>query len=94
MKERPLTSPMILEPGPYKTPYRLSPLNFKVDGQEYFNERPISTQQSGFVFVAQMRAHKPDPIGGVLWFGVDDANMAYLPRFIVVLLKCRYVRPV
>ena len=62
--------------GPYKTPYRLSPLNFKVDGQEYFNERPISTQQSGFVFVAQMRAHKPDPIGGVLWFGVDDANMA------------------
>ena len=43
---------------------------------EYFNERPISTQQSGFVFVAQMRAHKPDPIGGVLWFGVDDANMA------------------
>ena len=27
-------------------------------------------------FVAQMRANKPDPIGGVLWFGVDDANMA------------------
>lgn len=62
--------------GPYKIPYRLSPLNFKVDGQEYFNERPISTQQSGFVFVAQMRANMPDPIGGVLWFGVDDANMA------------------
>ncbi len=62
--------------GPYKTPYRLSPLNFEVDGKEYFNERPISTQQSGFVFVAQMRANMPDPIGGVLWFGVDDANMA------------------
>ena len=62
--------------GLYKTPYRLSPLNFKVGDREYFNERPISTQQSGFVFVAQMRAHKPDPIGGVLWFGVDDANMA------------------
>ena len=62
--------------GPYKTPYRLSPLNFKVGDKEYFNERPISTQQSGFVFVAQMRANKPDPIGGVLWFGVDDANMA------------------
>ena len=61
--------------GPYKTPYRLSPLNFKVDGKEYFHERPISTQQSGFVFVAQMRAEKPDPIGGVLWFGTDDANM-------------------
>ena len=23
-----------------------------------------------------MRANKPDPIGGVLWFGVDDANIA------------------
>ena len=61
--------------GPYKTPYRLSPLNFKVHGQEYFNERPISTQQSGFVFVAQMRASMPDAVGGVLWFGTDDANM-------------------
>lgn len=61
--------------GPYKTPYRLSPLNFKVGDVEYFNERPISTQQSGFVFVSQMRANLPDAIGGVLWFGVDDANM-------------------
>ena len=61
--------------GPYHTPYRLSPLSFKVGDQEYFNERPISTQQSGFVFVAQMRSELPDPIGGVLWFGTDDANM-------------------
>ena len=61
--------------GPYKTPYRLSPLSFKVGDQEYFNERPISTQQTGFVFVAQMRAGMPDPVGGVLWFGTDDANM-------------------
>ena len=42
--------------GPYHTPYRLSPLSFKVNDQEYFNERPISTQQSGFVFVSQMRS--------------------------------------
>lgn len=61
--------------GPFKAPYRLSPLTFKVNNQEYFNERPISTQQSAFVFVAQMRANKPDAIGGVLWFGLDDANM-------------------
>lgn len=61
--------------GPYKIPYRLSPLSFKVGDQEYFNERPISTQQTGFVFVAQMRASMPDPVGGVLWFGTDDANM-------------------
>lgn len=61
--------------GPYHTPYRLSPLTFKVGDKEYFNERPISTQQSGFVFVAQMRASLPDAVGGVLWFGTDDANM-------------------
>ena len=57
--------------GPFKMPYRLSPLTFKVDGKTYFNERPISTQQSAFSFVSQM----PDAIGGVLWFGLDDANM-------------------
>lgn len=61
--------------GPYHTPYRLSPLSFKVDGVEYFNERPISTQQSAFVFVAQMRANLPDAVGGLLWFGTDDANL-------------------
>ena len=60
----------------YKMPYRLSPLTFEVDGQKYFNERPISTQQSAFTFVAQMRADLPNAVGGVLWFGTDDANMA------------------
>lgn len=68
--------------GPYKTPYRLSPLTFKVGEQEYFNERPISTQQTGFSFVAQMRASLPDAVGGVLWFGMDDANMTvYTPVY-------------
>lgn len=68
--------------GPYKMPYRLSPLTFKVGDKEYFNERPISTQQSGFVFVSQMRSFKPDAIGGVLWFGLDDANMtAFTPVY-------------
>ena len=61
--------------GPYHAPYRPSPLSFEVDGKKYFNERPISTQQSAFVFVAQMRSTLPDAVGGVLWFGVDDANM-------------------
>lgn len=61
--------------GMYKRPYRLSPLGFKHEGEEYFNERPISTVQSAFVFVSQMRANLPDAIGGVFWFGLDDANM-------------------
>ena len=64
--------------GPYHTPYRLSPLSFKSGDKSYFNERPISTQQSGFVFVSQMRENLPDAIGGVLWFGVDDASMTFL----------------
>ena len=61
--------------GMYHRPYRLSPLSFEYNGEEYFNERPISTQQSAWVFVSQMRANLPNAIGGVLWFGLDDANM-------------------
>lgn len=57
------------------SPYRLTPLSFEVDGVKYFNERPISTQQTGWVFVAQMRDNLPDAVGGLLWFGCDDANM-------------------
>ena len=61
--------------GPFNMPYRLSPLSFKVDGKEYFNERPISTFQTAFTFVAQLRSFLPDAVGGVMWFGTDDANM-------------------
>ena len=62
--------------GPWSMPYRPSPLSFKVDDKSYFNERPISTQQTAFTFVSQMRSELPNAIGGVLWFGTDDANMA------------------
>lgn len=61
--------------GPYSCPYRWRPMHFKVDGQEYLNERAIATQQTGFVIVAQLRNYLPDYAGGVLWFGVDDADM-------------------
>ncbi|NPD92747.1 dipeptidase [Xylanibacter muris] len=68
--------------GIWDMPYRPTPLSFKVDGKEYFNERPISTQQSGFVYVSQMRSWLPREIGGVLWFGNDDANMvAFTPVY-------------
>lgn len=60
--------------GPYHLPYRLSPLSFTVNGKKYFNERPISTFQTAYVFVSQMRANKPDCVGGILWFATDDAN--------------------
>lgn len=68
--------------GPFNSPYRFNGLNYSVDGQKYFNERPISTQQTYMSFVAQMRADKPNAIGGVLWFGLDDANMTvYTPIY-------------
>ena len=68
--------------GPYAMPYRPSPLSFEVDGKEYFNERPISTFQTAFTFVAQLRDFLPNAIGGVMWFGTDDANMVvYTPVY-------------
>lgn len=68
--------------GVYEMPYRPTPLTFTVDGKQYFNERPISTQQTAFTFVSQLRSWLPREIGGVLWFGNDDANMvAYTPVY-------------
>ena len=64
--------------GPWEMPYRPTPLRFKVDGKDYFNERPISTQQTANVYVSQMRSWLPDYIGGVVWWGNDDANMVPL----------------
>lgn len=68
--------------GIYEAPYRPTPLSFEVDGKTYFNERPISTQQSAFTVVAQLRGNLPNAIGGILWFGNDDPNMiAYTPVY-------------
>ena len=59
-------------------PYRWRPLGFEHDGKKYVNERAIATQQTGFWFVGQSRGWLPDVIGGVLWFGCDDAATSYL----------------
>ncbi len=68
--------------GIYCAPYRPTPLQFEHNGKKYFNERPISTQQTAFTVVAQLRSNMPDAVGGVLWFGNDDANMiAYTPVY-------------
>lgn len=64
--------------GAYRVPYRWRPMTFNVDGREYVNERAIATQQTGFVLIAQLRSWLPDAVGGILWFGVDDANTAVL----------------
>lgn len=68
--------------GIYEMPYRPSPLTFTVEGKKYFNERPISTQQTAFTFVSQLRSWLPREIGGIIWFGNDDSNMvSYTPVY-------------
>jgi dipeptidase len=68
--------------GSFGSKLRCSPLTFKVDSAEYGHERPVATQQTGFTFVAQMRNWLPDYIGGILWFGVDDAATSlYVPMY-------------
>jgi dipeptidase len=68
--------------GPYACPYRWRPLDWEYEGGRYLNERAVSTQQTGFSFVAQARATLPGPIGGVLWFGVDDTfSTVYVPMY-------------
>ncbi len=80
--------------GPYELPYRWRPLTWKVgekndkgekdetNVKEFLHERATSTQQTGFSFVAQSRSWLPDPIGGVLWFGVDDTySTVYVPMY-------------
>jgi dipeptidase len=68
--------------GPYQLPYRWRPLTWEVDSVEYCNERAVSTQQTGFSFVAQARSWLPNSIGGILWFGVDDTySTVYVPMY-------------
>ena len=59
-------------------PYRWRPMEFTVEGKTYMNERAIATQQTGFWMVGQARNYVPDVVGGILWFGTDDAATSYL----------------
>jgi dipeptidase len=71
-----------IDAGPFGLPYRWRPMYFTIDSIEYAWERPISTQQTGFSFVSQSRSWLPDPIGGVLWYGVDDTYVTcYFPLY-------------
>jgi len=68
--------------GSFETTVRWRPLTWEVDGKRYFHERAISTQQTAFSIVAQCRSDLPDPIGGILWFGVDDTYLTvYTPLY-------------
>ena len=68
--------------GPFHCPYRWRPMDFEVDGKQYVHERAISTQQTGFSFVAQCRGWLPNKLGGIIWFGVDDTySTVYCPIY-------------
>jgi len=68
--------------GPFELPYRWRPLTWEYNGKTYINERATATQQTGFSFVAESRPMKPDWLGGIFWFGVDDAAATtYVPMY-------------
>ena len=68
--------------GPYGLPYRWRPLTWSVGDVTYCNERAIATQQTGYSFVTESRNWLPDWIGGIFWFGVDDAaTTVYNPMY-------------
>jgi dipeptidase len=68
--------------GPYHLPYRWRPLTWQVNGQTYCNERAAATQQTGYSFITESRNWLPDWIGGIFWFGVDDAaTTVYTPMY-------------
>lgn len=68
--------------GPFQLPYRWRNMTWSVDSVEYCHERAISTQQTGFSFVTQSRSWLPNPIGGIIWFGVDDTySTCYAPMY-------------
>lgn len=68
--------------GPFHCPYRWRPMDWEYKGEQYVHERAISTQQTGFSFVAQSRSWMPRKAGGIIWFGVDDTySTVYCPIY-------------
>ena len=67
--------------GPFGSPIRCNPLYWTYDGKPYLNERSIEVVQTGFSFIAQCRSWLPNPIGGIIWFGVDDTNSTVYTPF-------------
>jgi dipeptidase len=81
-EDTPLDMRNDLGAGPFQLPYRWRPMEFEVDSVMYLNERAVATQQTGYSFVAQSRSSLPDAVGGIFWFGADDADgCVYAPMY-------------
>ncbi|NPD44223.1 MULTISPECIES: dipeptidase [unclassified Lentimicrobium] len=70
------------EAGPFGTPQRWRPLSWEEDdGKAYSWERPISTYNTCFSFIAQCRERTFEAMS-TLWFGFDDTYFTcYLPLY-------------
>ncbi len=69
--------------GPYGNPNRSRPIAWEMNGLKYSWERPISTQQTAYAYVAQLRNDLPDDFG-VAWYSFDDTfTNCFFPFYIV-----------
>lgn len=79
--------------GQYGLPYRVQPLTWKTDSIVNYHLRPISVQHTVCSGVAQLRHWLPCPLGGVLWFGVDDSYLTiYQPMYCGILSSPRALK--
>jgi dipeptidase len=70
--------------GPFGSPQRWRPLNWEQDSSAYAWERPISTYNTCFSFIAQCQSKMPH-LGGTCWFGFDDTYFTvYLPVYLKI----------
>lgn len=71
-----------MEAGPFGSPQRWRPLSWEEDGKTYSWERPISTYNTCFSFIAQCQSKLPNDLGGICWFGFDDTYFTcYQPLY-------------
>lgn len=62
-----------LDAGPFGSPNRWRPLSWEDENKEKYSwERPVSSINTAFSYIGQMRSWLPDEVGGICWFGVDD----------------------
>ena len=86
-KGTPLDITQGTDAGPWNSKLRFGGLGFKcavngTDTLQYWYERPTATQQTAWSFVAQMRSFADPKVGGIFWFGVDDAACScYTPMY-------------
>ncbi|MBN2376910.1 MAG: C69 family dipeptidase [Sedimentisphaerales bacterium] len=71
-----------IDAGPFGTPNRFKPTKWTVDNTDYTWNRPISTFHTAFSIVSQSRDFLPDPLGGLIWYSVDDTyTSCYTPLY-------------